>query len=87
MNPVQLYTRFYQGTTELMNRWQNPGDVTNIPRMRWSSSMTTTRSNHSTMHLHDGDFVRLRDLTVNYNFPSSMIGEIGLDRLCVYVMV
>ena len=85
MQPGQLSTLFYQGTTELMNRWQNPGDVTNIPRMRWSSSMTTTGSNHSTMHLHDGDFVRLRDLTVNYNFPSSMIGELGLDRLSVYV--
>jgi TonB-linked SusC/RagA family outer membrane protein len=85
MSPGQLPTLFYQGSTELMNRWQNPGDVTNIPRMRWSSSMTTTGSNHSTMHLHDGDFVRLRDLTVNYNFPSNMISEIGLDRLSVYV--
>ena len=85
MQPGQLSTLFYQGSTELMNRWQNPGDVTNIPRMRWSSSMTTTGSNHSTMHLHDGDFVRLRDLTVNYNFPASMISELGLDRLNVYV--
>jgi len=85
MQPGQLSTLFYQGSTELMNRWQNPGDVTNIPRMRWSSSMTTTGSNHSTMHLHDGDFVRLRDLTINYNFPASMIGELGLDRLNVYV--
>ena len=85
MQPGQLSTLFYQGSTELMNRWQNPGDITNIPRMRWSSSMTTTGSNHSTMHLHDGDFVRLRDLTVNYKFPASMIGELGLDRLNVYV--
>ena len=79
--PGQLSTLFYQGSTELMNRWQNPGDVTNIPRMRWSSSMTTTGSNHSTMHLHDGDFVRLRDLTVNYNFPSSMISEIRIRQV------
>jgi hypothetical protein len=47
--------------------------------------MTTTGSDHSTMHLHDGDFIRLRDLTVHYNFPTSLIEGIGLDRLNVYV--
>lgn len=80
------YTTYnYQGAKEMLDRWQQPGDITRIPKMQWTGSMTTAGSNHSTMHLYDGDFVRLRDLTVNYNFPSSLIDEVGLDRLSVYV--
>ena len=71
--------------SDLMNRWQQPGDITDVPRMRWTTSRTTAGSYHTDRFLYDGDFVRLRDLTVNYNFPSSLISEIGLDRLSVYV--
>ena len=82
-----LYTGlYYQGGADVYhNRWQKPGDITNQPKMRWSSSRTLTGSEHSTLHLYDGDFVRLRDLTLNYNFSSDLISEIGLDRLSVYV--
>ena len=47
-----------------MERWQKPGDVTDVPKMRWSSSSTLTGSATSTRFLYDGDYVRLRDLVV-----------------------
>ena len=93
----EVYARYYmqsglysgllfQGGADIYhNRWQKPGDITNQPKMRWSTSRTLTGSEHSTLHLYDGDFVRLRDLTLNYNFSSDLISEIGLDRLSVYV--
>ena len=82
MQPGQLSTLFYQGSTELMNRWQNQVMLQH-PRMRWSSSMTTL--DQITLRCtYDGDFVRLRDLTVNYNFPLNdwriRIGQV--KRLC-----
>ena len=80
-----LSTMYYNGMSDLMDRWQQPGDITDVPRMRWTTSRTTAGSYHTDRFLYDGDFVRLRDLTVNYNFPSSLISEIGLDRLSVYV--
>ena len=33
----------------------------------------------------DGDFVRLRDLTVNYTLPKSLLGNSGLDGVNVFV--
>ena len=39
-----LSTYYYQGAASLMNRWQKPGDVTNVPRMRYSTSTATTGS-------------------------------------------
>ena len=43
-----LSTYYYQGAASLMDRWQKPGDITNVPRMRYSTSTTTTESNKST---------------------------------------
>ncbi len=46
----------------------------------------STKSNsNSTRFLYDGDFVRLRDLTVGYSFPKDMINAIGLTNLRVYL--
>ena len=35
--------------------------------------------------MYDGDFIRLRDLTVNYNLPKSLLGNSGLDGVNVFV--
>ena len=53
--------------------------------MIWSTSTTTSGSGNSTRFLYDGDFVRLRDLTVNYSLPKSLLGNSGLDGVNVFV--
>ena len=80
-----LSTRYYQGDQRLLDRWQQPGDVTDVPKMIWSTSTTTSGSGNSTRFLYDGDFVRLRDLTVNYSLPQSLLGNSGLDGVNVFV--
>jgi TonB-linked SusC/RagA family outer membrane protein len=80
-----LSTRYYQGDQRLLDRWQQPGDVTDVPKMIWSTSTTTSGSGNSTRFLYDGDFVRLRDLTVNYSLPKSLLGNSGLDGVNVFV--
>ena len=79
-----LSTYLYNGVTDLLDRWQQPGDVTDIPRMRWSTSRTTAGSYHTDRFLYDGTFIRLRDLVVSYDLPKNLISEIGMDRLTVY---
>ena len=55
--------RSYQGDQRLMNRWQHPGDITDVPKMVYSSSSLLGGSATTSRHLYDGDFMRLRDLT------------------------
>ena len=85
MHSGMLSTVYYQGAAELMNRWQQPGDVTDVPKMIWSTSTTTSGSGNSTRFLYDGDFVRLRDLTVSYDLPQSLLGNSGFDRVNFFV--
>ena len=80
-NTGLLSTRYYQGSQKLMERWQNPGDITDVPRMRWSTSTSNTGSGTTTRFLHDGDFVRLRDVVVGYNLPKDIANRLGFDNV------
>tara|TARA_B100001059_G_scaffold40908_1_gene32925 strand:+ start:563 stop:3556 length:2994 start_codon:yes stop_codon:yes gene_type:complete len=75
----------YNGSQKLLERWQNPGDVTDVPKMRWSSSSTLTGSATSTRFLYDGDYVRLRDLVIGYNVDQKATERLGFDSIQVNV--
>ena len=66
----------YNGTTGMLDRWQNPGDITNVPRMAWASSDYT--SPH-TGFLYKGDHIRLRQITFGYDFQSNVVKTLGVD--------
>ena len=70
-------------TNLVLDRWQQPGDITNVPRFAWGN---TSGSNlrPSTRYLWDGSHIRLRNLTLAYNLPQDVISSIGLRSLRVY---
>ena len=35
----------------------------------------------SSRHLYDGDYVRLRDVTLGYNLPSEFLKNVGIDGI------
>jgi len=63
----------------IKDRWQEPGDQTDVPAIRSNNAAIT-----STRFLEDGDFVRLKSLTLGYSLPSSLAESIGVDNLRVY---
>ena len=85
MQSGRYSTWLFQGGADLMRRWQQPGDVTDIPKMQWTYSTALTGSGTTSRFLYDGDFVRLRDLTVGYDLSKSMLGNSGLDAVKIYV--
>lgn len=46
---------------DMLNRWQKPGDVTDVPRLNPNNTDPVQRS---TRHLFRGDYVRLRNVTL-----------------------
>ncbi|MFD1757848.1 TonB-dependent receptor [Rufibacter sediminis] len=65
----------------VLNRWRNPGDVTDIPRAVWAS---TDNSRISTRFVEDGSYVRLKTLTLSYNLPSALLSKLKMNSLRVY---
>lgn len=72
----------YNGVEELMERWQKPGDVTDVPKVSFSNdNFQVTNSRH----LYDGTFARLKDVTLGYNLPKSVTNALGVDGLALSV--
>lgn len=54
-------------STSVLNRWQYLDQDTNVPRATWADPMGN--SDFSTRWIEDGDFLRLRNLTLAYTIP------------------
>ncbi|WP_266366681.1 SusC/RagA family TonB-linked outer membrane protein [Tellurirhabdus rosea] len=50
--------------TDILNRWQKPGDNTDVPRLNRNSTDITSTSSR---FLFSGDYARLRNVTLGYN--------------------
>ena len=74
----------YNGAEPLLNRWQNPGDITNVPKVVYaaaSGNNNTLAASTSTRFLHDGDYMRLRDVTFGYNFKKNITVTGGYSQM------
>ncbi|MBC7923857.1 MAG: SusC/RagA family TonB-linked outer membrane protein, partial [Ferruginibacter sp.] len=73
---------------EQLERWQKPGDVTDIPRLTTrptSNNYGGPLQNLSTRYLEDGSFLRLRTLTLGYTLPPALVAKLKLASLRLYV--
>ena len=73
---------FDNQSIDQLNRWQQPGDITNIPQARLYAGNGTA---HSTRFLADADFIRLRNISLGYSLPNTVIDKMGLSKLRVYL--
>jgi TonB-linked SusC/RagA family outer membrane protein len=69
--------------TDMLNRWQNPGDVTDVPRM--DAGQIANFDATSDRWLIDGSFLALRQLQLSYNLPSQLAANWGVKRARAYV--
>ena len=71
----------YNGADELLERWQQPGDITDVPRLAFGSN--DNFHNTSSRHLYKGDYVRLKNLTVGYDLSAGIVETLGIDGLTI----
>ncbi len=63
---------------EVLNRWQNPGDETDIPRMTLNSEIS---NRNTSRYLYDASYLRLKSVSLGYNIP---VGDIkGINKMRV----
>jgi TonB-linked SusC/RagA family outer membrane protein len=64
------------------NRWTTPGQITDVPRATYGDF---TNSLTSSRFVEDGSFVRLKSISLGYEFPKQIISKLNMSRLYVYV--
>jgi len=68
-------------TTNQLRRWQKPGDITDEPRRM---PFTYGAAYNSTRMLQKGDYLRLKNMTISYNVPQTLVRKVGIDMVRVY---
>ena len=69
--------------TDILDRWQKPGDVTNVPLLSFKNYIY---GSPSTRQLFSGDYARLRNITLGFTLPASVAQRQQVVRnLRVYV--
>lgn len=63
----------YNQSRRLLNRWKNPGDITDIPRHGVYTEFDSRL-------LEDASFLRLKNLMLSYSLPSSLLSKTGFLR-------
>lgn len=59
------------------NRWQKPGDITNVPRMDTDGSYANS---HSSRFLMSGNYLKVRSLTLGYTLPRNLTSQVGISK-------
>lgn len=67
------------------NRWQKPGDITDVPKPVYLGQQTGLSNMMSTRFLYDGSYVRLRDASLSYSLPRKMVKKYKLTSSRIYV--
>ncbi|MEP6737218.1 MAG: TonB-dependent receptor [Chryseolinea sp.] len=71
-------------TVDQLNAWTTPGQKTNIPQARFYAN---NGAQLSSRYVQDGSFVRVRNVTLGYNFPAATLERLKLTRLRLYTSV
>lgn len=68
--------------TTVLNRWVTPGQVTDIPRIRFGE---TRNSLISSRYVEDGSFLRLKSATLGFDMPDKILKKLKISKLYLYV--
>ena len=71
-----LSQNFHNNGTEILNRWKAPGDVTDVPRLRYAQSATVNQTGAAiSRFVEKGDFVRLQNVVFSYSFNNETLSK------------
>ena len=67
-----------------LDRWQQPGDVTMVPKMESANYAGNLRPSR---FVEDGSYLRLKNVTLGYNVPAEFLTDmgVGISRVRLYV--
>jgi len=72
---------FDNQTVDQMNRWQNPGDITDVPQARLGGGNGTKQSSR---YLSDASYIRIRNITLGYNIPTSVTSKMKMSGVRLF---
>ena len=76
---LNLLSGINNATTDALNRWTPTNTNTNVPK-----AMAGRTRRVSTRWVEDGSFVRLKNISLGYNIPKSVVDKLHISKLRIY---
>lgn len=67
-------------SVEVLKRWRTPGMITDVPKAGFNLQP-------SSFFVEDGSYLRVKDVSLSYNFKSNVLSRAGISRLQPFVTV
>ena len=74
-------SRGYNLPVYAVDRWQKPGDHTDVPRFVYGES---TGVSNSSRYIHSTDHLRLKNLTLGYKLPAKWVNKALINTARIY---
>ncbi|UXD69399.1 SusC/RagA family TonB-linked outer membrane protein [Sphingobacterium faecium] len=75
------------GSTVWLDRWQQPGDITHVPKVSTSiiNYLAVLNFNDSNGAYEDATYARLQNVSLRYSVPADLLKKLRLKQLTAYV--
>jgi TonB-dependent starch-binding outer membrane protein SusC len=73
---------FDNQTRDQLKRWQKAGDITQVPELRFSMGNGIGASSR---YVENGGYVRLKNITLAYSLPSSVLNKLKIRSARIYM--
>lgn len=83
INTTSMYG-FNNQSTAVLRRWKAEGDITDIPRASYAAGYNFLGSDR---YVEDGSYLRLRSITLKYDFNKNLLRRMGIKGLSANVMM
>src|SRR5690606_14025432 len=71
-------------SSDILDRWQKPGDVTTVPRVQ---NAISGQDGASSRWLVDGSYLNIKNVTFSYTMPKSLANRVSMEGLKVFMNV
>ncbi|WP_295123997.1 SusC/RagA family TonB-linked outer membrane protein [uncultured Chitinophaga sp.] len=75
-------TNAYNKSTEILEAWSKSGQPAEYPALYWGDNQSMQESS---LWLEKAGFLRVREITLAYNVPATLLKRAKMDRVRVYV--
>lgn len=75
---------YFKQHKDLLNRWQKPGDITDVARVTSGTDRTNIGAASSTRWLTTSNMLELTNINLSYNVPSTFLNKYNISQAAVY---
>lgn len=76
--------RFWNNSTDVLRRWQNPGDVTDVARIVNGDNVSMGNTMAIDANISSSDFLRLKNVMLSYTLPRDLVSKLNLSGIKLY---